>query len=135
MSLQPAGGVSQTFLDSIIPSASPTMPRVRPVTEVDLLSVPDDEDDTSTPDGYTRYTLDPSHRGEAMHHVTLRQNITREGLRRGAGRRELKKRGRGMKGRVDKSIGIVTLIAEALAKINPTVTLRVVKRAARRKRN
>ena len=28
--------------------------------------MPDDEDDTSTPDGYTRYTPDPSHRGEAM---------------------------------------------------------------------
>jgi hypothetical protein len=32
--------------------------------------------------------------------------MNREGLRRGAGRRELKKRGRGMKDCVDKSIGI-----------------------------
>jgi hypothetical protein len=35
-------------------------------------------------------------------------------------RRELKKRGRGMKDHVDKSMGIITLIAEALAKIKPT---------------
>ncbi len=48
-------------------------------------------------------------------------NKTRDGLRRG-GRRELKKRGRGMQGRVDKSMGIVTLIAQALAKIKPTET-------------
>ena len=31
------------------------------------------------------------------------------GLRRGGVRRELKKRGRGMKDRVDKSMGVVTL--------------------------
>ena len=35
-----------------------------------------------------------------------------------------------MKGHVDKSIGIVTLMSEALTKINPTVPLRVVKRSA-----
>jgi hypothetical protein len=61
--------------------------------------------------------------------------MTRKELRRGAGRRELKKRGRGMKGHVYKSIGIVTLIIEDLAKINRTESLRFVKRAARRKRN
>jgi hypothetical protein len=49
---------------------------------------------------------------------------TREGLRRGLGRRELKERGRGMKDRVDKSMGIATIIAEALAKIKPTEPLR-----------
>ena len=37
-----------------------------------------------------------------------------------------------MKGRVDKSMGIVILIAEALVKINPTEPLRFAKRAARR---
>ena len=62
-------------------------------------------------------------------------NTTREGVRRGGARRELKKRGRGMKDRVDKSMGIVTLIAEVLTKINPTESLRLVKRAAHRKRN
>jgi hypothetical protein len=41
--------------------------------------------------------------------------MTRKGLRRGAGPRELKKRGRGMKDHVDKSIGILTLIVEDLA--------------------
>jgi hypothetical protein len=41
-----------------------------------------------------------------------------------------------MKGRVDKSRGIiVTLIAEALPKIEPTEHLRSAKQAARRKRN
>ena len=47
------------------------------------------------------------------HHVSLR---TREGVRRGGARRELKKRGRGMKDRVDKSMGlmIVTLILRDL---------------------
>jgi hypothetical protein len=40
-----------------------------------------------------------------------------------------------MKGRVDKSRGIVTLIAEALAKIKPTEPYRLAKQAARRKRN
>jgi hypothetical protein len=40
-----------------------------------------------------------------------------------------------MKDRVDKSIGIVTLITKALAKINPTEPLRFAKRGARRKRN
>ena len=48
------------------------------------------------------------------HHVTLKQiaveKKTKDGLRRGVVRRELKNRGNGMKGRVDKSIGIVTLI-------------------------
>ena len=61
--------------------------------------------------------------------------MTRKELRRGAGRRELKKRGRGMKDHVYKSIGIVTLIIEDLAKINRTESLRFVKRAGRRKRN
>ena len=32
----------------------------------DVFSAVDDDDDTSAPDGYTRYTPDPSHRGEAM---------------------------------------------------------------------
>ena len=36
MSPQPVGSVAQTFLDSIIPPASPTMPRVRRVTEARL---------------------------------------------------------------------------------------------------
>jgi hypothetical protein len=45
------------------------------------------------------------------------------------------KRGSGIKGREDKSNGIEILIAEALAKINPTEPLRLAKQAARRKRN
>ena len=36
-----------------------------------------------------------------------------------------------MKDRVDKSMGIVTLIAEALAKIKPTEPLMLAKQAAR----
>ncbi len=32
----------------------------------EVFSAVDDDDDTSAPDGYTRYTPDPSHRGEAM---------------------------------------------------------------------
>jgi hypothetical protein len=40
-----------------------------------------------------------------------------------------------MKDRVDKSMGIVTLIPEALAKIKPTKSLRFAKLAARQKRN
>ena len=40
-----------------------------------------------------------------------------------------------MKDHVDKSMGIVTLILETLAKINPTDPLRFPKEAARRKRN
>ena len=40
-----------------------------------------------------------------------------------------------MKGRVDKSMGIVTRIAEALARIKPTEPLRLAKREARKKRN
>ena len=51
--------------------------------------------------------------------------MTREGLRSGAGRRELKHRGRGIKDRVDKSMGIVTLIAEVLGKSRPTEPLRL----------
>ena len=62
-------------------------------------------------------------------------SMTRKGVRRGVGRRELKKWGRGMKDRVDKSMEIVTLIDVALAKINPTDPLRFTKRATRRKRN
>jgi hypothetical protein len=50
-------------------------------------------------------------------------------------RRELKKRGKGMKDRVDKSMGIVTHIAEALPRIKPTDPLRLAKREARKKRN
>ena len=56
----------------------------------------------------------------------------REGVRRGGDRRELKKRGRGMKGRVDKSRGIVTLIPETLSKINPKEPFRFVKGGTRR---
>jgi hypothetical protein len=44
------------------------------------------------------------------------------------------KRGRGMKDRVDKSMGIVTLIVESLDNIKSTETLRLVKKAAHRKR-
>jgi hypothetical protein len=40
-----------------------------------------------------------------------------------------------MKGHVDRSMGIVTLIVEDLAKIKPTEPLRLPKPAARRKRN
>jgi hypothetical protein len=40
-----------------------------------------------------------------------------------------------MKGRVDKSMGIVTRIAEDLAGIKPTEPLRLAKREARKKRN
>jgi hypothetical protein len=40
-----------------------------------------------------------------------------------------------MKDLVDKSIGIVTRIAEALARIKPTESLRLDKREARKKRN
>jgi hypothetical protein len=40
-----------------------------------------------------------------------------------------------MKGRVDKSMGIVTRIAEALAKIKPTETSRLANRESRKKRN
>jgi hypothetical protein len=40
-----------------------------------------------------------------------------------------------MKGRVDKSMGIVTHIAEDLARIKPTEPLRLAKCEARKKRN
>ncbi len=40
-----------------------------------------------------------------------------------------------MKDHVDKSMGIVTHIAEALTRIKPTVSLRLAKREARKKRN
>jgi hypothetical protein len=40
-----------------------------------------------------------------------------------------------MKDRVDKSMGIVTHIEEALARIKPTESLRLVKCEARKKRN
>jgi hypothetical protein len=40
-----------------------------------------------------------------------------------------------MKGRADKSMGIVTRIAETLARIKPTESLRLAKREARKKRN
>ena len=62
------------------------------------------------------------------HHVSLRQIVPEirpkmDDLRRGGTRRELKKRGRGMKDRVDKSMGIVTRITEALTRIKPTEPL------------
>jgi hypothetical protein len=40
-----------------------------------------------------------------------------------------------MKDHVDKSMGIVTRIAKALARIKPTETLRLAKREAHKKRN
>jgi hypothetical protein len=40
-----------------------------------------------------------------------------------------------MKDRVDKSMGIVTRIEEALARIKPTEVLRLAKRESRKKRN
>ena len=40
-----------------------------------------------------------------------------------------------MKDRVDKSMGIVTHITEALARIKPTDPLRLAKREGRKKRN
>jgi hypothetical protein len=40
-----------------------------------------------------------------------------------------------MKGRVDKSMGVVTRIPEVLDKIKPTESLRLVKNVVRRKRN
>ena len=40
-----------------------------------------------------------------------------------------------MKDRVDKSMGIVTRIEEALARIKPTESLRLAKREDRKKRN
>ncbi len=40
-----------------------------------------------------------------------------------------------MKGHVDKSMGIVTRIAEVLARIKPTESLRLPKREAHKKRN
>jgi hypothetical protein len=40
-----------------------------------------------------------------------------------------------MKDRVDKSMGMVTLIAEAFAKLKPTEPFRLAKRAARKNRN
>ena len=43
---------------------------------------------------------------------------------------ERMKRGRGMKGRVDKSRGMETLLEEVLAKIKPTDPLRLDKQAA-----
>jgi len=58
-----------------------------------------------------------------------RGNKNREGARRGGVRRHRKKRGRGMKDRVDKSRGIVTLIVEALATIKRTGTSRSDKQA------
>jgi hypothetical protein len=40
----------------------------------------DDDDDTSSPDDYTRYTPDPSHRGEAMRQRLRRHWIAAEDL-------------------------------------------------------
>ena len=45
------------------------------------------------------------------------------------------KRGSGIKGRDDRSNGIEVLIADVLAKINPTDPLILAKQAARRNRN
>ena len=60
---------------------------------------------------------------------------TKHWLRRGDTRRELKKRGKGIKDRVDNSMGIVTRIAEDLTRIKPTESLRLVKREDHKKRN
>jgi hypothetical protein len=54
------------------------------------------------------------------------EEIRREGVRRGGARREREKGGRGMKGRVDVSRGIVKF-AEALAIIKPTEPSRLAK--------
>ena len=62
----PARSVAQTFLDSITSCASKPMLQARRVNEADLHLVANSDDDISPPDGYTRYTPDPSHRGEAM---------------------------------------------------------------------
>ena len=61
-------------------------------------------------------------------------NNTREGVKRGVLRVRIK-RGNGMNGRVDKSRGIVTLMTEAVANINPIEPLRLVKQSAQIKRN
>jgi hypothetical protein len=45
------------------------------------------------------------------------------------------KRGRGIKGLDDKSIGMEILMTEVFAKINPTDPLILAKQAVRRKRN
>ncbi len=55
--------------------------------------------------------------------------------RRGDTRRELKQWGRGIKVRVDKSIGIVNLIVEILVTSRLTESLRLIKRVIRKKRN
>ena len=60
---------------------------------------------------------------------------TIEGDTRSAVVRVRIKRGTVMTGRVDRSRGIVTLMAEALAKINPIEPLRLAKQAARMNRN
>jgi hypothetical protein len=44
-----------------------------------LFDAPDSDDDTG-PFGYSRFTLDPSHRGEAMHHVLQPEWIKVENL-------------------------------------------------------
>ena len=48
---------------------------------------------------------------------------TREGAKSGVGRLERMKHGSGIKDRDDKSSGIEIRMADALAKINPTVPL------------
>ena len=55
-------------------------------------------------------------------------------VRRGGVRRELKNRGKGMKGRVD-SMGIVTFISEVLSKIKPTESLIFSKSVEHKNRN
>jgi hypothetical protein len=49
--------------------------------------------------------------------------------RRGAGQWERRKRGRGMNGREERSIGIETRRPEALARVSPTEPLRLEKQA------
>ena len=49
---------------------------------------------------------------------------TKDWLRRGDIRREFKKRDKGMKGHVDKSMGIVTHTTEVLTRIKPTEPIR-----------
>jgi hypothetical protein len=62
-------------------------------------------------------------------------NKTRDGLRREASRRDFKKRGTGVKDHTDKSMGIVTLIVEAFAKIKLTEPLRFTKRTVHSERD
>ena len=58
-----------------------------------------------------------------------------EGTKRGVGRRERIKLGRGMEGREARSKGMEIRIADAFAIIKPTAPFRFAKHEARRKRN